>query len=327
MADEVEPTLTARLGALSRVDARQVWRDEARDFTPWLAAHLSLLGEALGLDLELEAREVGVGPFSADIIARDSTGGLVVIENQLARTDHSHLGQLLTYAAGKDADAVVWVTPEFRAEHREALDWLNTNTGERLAFFGVEVELLRVNESLPAPHFKVVSQPNEWAKATKTSTGSAPSELGLRYQAFFTEVLRRFKELRPHLTTATRVGTGNWYPFSAGRSDFSFVWSLASGSRLRVELSIATGSAVENLAYLEQLKQSSGDLSSAVGADVVWEPLEGRQACRVAVYRSVDRSGFEKDQDLIEWAAQTMARFADALKPRVLGLRVMPAEA
>jgi hypothetical protein len=148
----------------------------------------------------------------------------------------------------------------------------------------------------------------------------------LRYQAFFTEVLRRFKEIRPRLTTGTRVGTQNWYPFSAGRSGFGFVWSLASGSRLRIELYIDPGSAADNLAFLEQLRQSSGDLSAAVGADVVWELLEGRRACRIAIYRSVDRSTFEKDAQLIEWAAQTMARFADALKPRVLALRAVPVE-
>jgi hypothetical protein len=324
MTTNEDTALTRRLGTLSQVDTRLVWKDEARDFTPWLAEHLDLLAESLGLDLELEDREVGVGPFSADIIARDPSGGLVVIENQLERTDHAHLGQLLTYAAGKDAGIVVWVTPDFRAEHREALDWLNTNTGERLSFFGVEVELLRINESLPAPHFKVVSQPNEWAKATKASAASTPSALGLRYQSFFSEVLWRFKELRPRLTSGTRVGTGNWYPFSAGRSGFGFVWSLASGSRLRIELYIDAGSAAENLAYLEQLQGSSDGLASAVGAEVMWEPLDGRRACRVAIYRNVDRSTFEKDQELIEWAAQTMARFADALRPRIVALQSQP---
>lgn len=327
MAGNTEPTPAARLGALSRVDARNVWKDEARDFTPWLAEHLSLLGEALGLDLELEDREVGVGPFSADIIAKDASGNLVVLENQLERTDHSHLGQLLTYAAGKDAAMVVWVTPEFRDEHREALDWLNNNTGERLSFFGVEVELLRINESLPAPHFKVVSQPNQWAKATKSSTGTGPSELGLRYQAFFTEVLRRFKELRPHLTSGTRVGTNNWYEFAAGRSGFSFAWSLSTGARLRAELYVDVGEADENLAYLEQLRAVSGEMAAALGAEPVYETLEGRRACRIAIYRHVDRASFEKDPALIEWAAQTMARFADVLKPRVLALRAAPSDA
>jgi hypothetical protein len=199
---------TATLGSLSRIDARAVWIDEARHFTPWLAQNLAVLGEALGLDLQLVETEVHVGDFSVDIVARDlSSGHQVIIENQLERTDRGHLGQLLTYAAGQDSAMVVWISPVFRDEHRQALDWLNANTGEGRNFFGVEIELLQINDSPPAPHFKIVSQPNEWAKATNASTGqAAPSELGLRYQKFFRGVLERFKELRPGVTSGSRVG-------------------------------------------------------------------------------------------------------------------------
>src|SRR5215208_5413548 len=156
----------AALGRLDRIDARKVWKHEALDFTPWLLEHADLLGDALGVDIELSEREVGVGDFSVDLVGRVSgTEQTVIVENQLAPTDHSHLGQLLTYAAGLEAAYIVWVTTEFRDEHRRALDWLNEVTREGISFFGLELELLQIvdaggSASPPAPHFKLVAQPN-----------------------------------------------------------------------------------------------------------------------------------------------------------------------
>lgn len=295
--------------------------DEARHFTPWLAANLAILGDALGLDLQLVETEVHVGDFSVDIVAKDlSTGSQVVIENQLERTDHGHLGQLLTYAAGQDSAMVVWISPAFREEHRQALDWLNINTGEGRNFFGVEIELLQVNDSPPAPHFKVVAQPNEWAKATKSSGASAPSELGLRYQKLFRTILDQFKTLRPGVTSGNRVGTGNWYPFAAGRTGFGFVWSMAGKGRFRVELYIDAGTAEENADFLERLRADAAAIEAEVGEHVEWELLENRRACRLAIYRKADRDNFENDPDLTEWAVQTMAKFVDSLRPRIKAL-------
>ena len=117
-------------------------------------------------DLEVEAREAPVGSFSLDILARDQDNRQVVIENQLEATDHTHLGQLLTYAAGFDANVIVWIAKNFRDEHRDALDLLNRRTGEDTEFFGVEVELWQIDDSRRAPYFKPVVTPNEWRKQT-----------------------------------------------------------------------------------------------------------------------------------------------------------------
>lgn len=139
------------LSSLQRVDLREVWPHEANDFTPWLEDNIDTLGDVLGLDLEVEAREASVGPFSLDLLARDlGSNRRVVIENQLDATDHGHLGKLLTYAAGFDASVVVWLVREFRPEHRATLDWLNHRTGEDTAFFGVVVEAWKI--TLPIQH-------------------------------------------------------------------------------------------------------------------------------------------------------------------------------
>src|SRR5262245_9217077 len=168
------------LGRLERLDLRTAWKSEAGDFTPWLAQkdNIALLSETLGLELELEAQEKNVGPFRADILCKDTaTSAWVLIENQLERTDHSHLGQLLTYAAGLEAVTIVWVAQTFTEEHRATLDWLNEITDDRFNFFGLEVELWRIGVSAPAPKFNIVSKPNDWTKQVSRGVSAISGEL------------------------------------------------------------------------------------------------------------------------------------------------------
>lgn len=176
------------LGRLQTVDLREVWPSEPYNFTPWLAQaeNLEFLAESLGLPgLELIKAEHAVDSFSADIVARvvDSEHH-VLIENQLERTDHLHLGQLLTYAPRFDAKIIVWVARQFTEAHRAALDWLNSITDERYAFFGVEVQAVRIGDSMPAPQFNTVAKPNSWTRAVLSPTltaadGQALSDVAL----------------------------------------------------------------------------------------------------------------------------------------------------
>ena len=317
----IEPT---KLGRLERVDARAVWTHEALSFTPWLRANIGLLGEALGLDLEVEA-EVAVGAFSVDLAGKDlGSGRPLIVENQLEQTDHSHLGQLLTYAAGLDAAVAVWIAPRIRDEHRQALDWLNTHTDAGLDFFGVEVELLRIQTSAteispPAPHFKVIAQPNEWAKTARhVAAAGAPSSLALRYQEFLDALLRAFKAVRPHVTNASRVGPQNWLSFSAGRSGFGFNWTLASGGRLACELYIDVGDQAANKRFFDQLFDQRAAIEANLGRTVEWWRLDNRRASRLAVRREIPGSPpFEQNEELKAWAVETMAALTDVLRPMV----------
>ena len=189
-------TTAKELASIQKVDLREVWPNEAQDFTPWLAEHLSELGKVLRLDLDLEEREASVGGYSLDILARDlGSGSPVVIENQLGSTDHIHLGQLLTYAAGFDANVIVWIAKEFRDEHREALDLLNRRTDEDTQFFGVEAELWKIDDSRPAVNFKLVATPNEWQKQTVSNAREAKeSERKARYREFFQSLIDTLRE-------------------------------------------------------------------------------------------------------------------------------------
>ena len=157
------------LAKIEKVELKEAWPHEARDFTPWLAENIEELGAAIGVELELVDTEAAVGEYSLDVLARDPYGDRpVVIENQLEPTNHNHLGQLLTYAAGYDANLVVWLTREFRDEHRQALDWLNQRTDEHTQFFGVVVELWKIDGSRPAPPLQPSGNAERLAQAERS---------------------------------------------------------------------------------------------------------------------------------------------------------------
>ena len=161
--DESTAATSGPEGRIERLEVREAWADEAADFTPWLAQNLDTLGWELGLNLELVETEKAVGSFYLDILARDvDNGTLVAIENQLEWSDHSHLGQLLTYAAKCEATAAVWIASEFRYEHRETINRLNQWTGNKIRWYGIEVRCIKIGDSSPAPDFRVVAAPDGW---------------------------------------------------------------------------------------------------------------------------------------------------------------------
>jgi hypothetical protein len=192
-------TNTNNLGRLKKVDLREAWESEAGDFTPWLAQeeNIALLSDTIGIDLEVEAQEKNVGPFRADILCKDTaTDHWVLIENQLEKTDHTHLGQLMTYAAGLNAVTIVWIADRFTDEHRAALDWLNDITNETFNLFGLKVELWRIGNSPIAPKFNIVSKPNDWTKSLAVAASQVESAglsearlLNLEYWTEFRERL------------------------------------------------------------------------------------------------------------------------------------------
>ncbi|MBK6771353.1 MAG: hypothetical protein IPG78_04290 [Ignavibacteria bacterium] len=175
-----------KLGKLKAVDLRTQWKHEAHHFTNWLAEYenMELLGEELGIDIlnaKTERRESG--RFNVDIVAEDSISGkTIIIENQLEITNHKHLGQILTYASGHDAEIIIWIVSDYREEHKQAIDWFNNNMGNKINFFLVQIELWQIGNSLYAPKFNVISEPNEWANVVKTD--SELSELRLLQKIF-----------------------------------------------------------------------------------------------------------------------------------------------
>ena len=156
-------------GELKEVSLRSAWPHEANNFTPWLAENLDKLSQVIGIPMELIGTEMSVEQFSADIVARDlSDYSLVLIENQLEWTDHRHLGQVLTYLAGTEAQTVIWIAREFTNPHLSAIRWLNEHTVDPFDFFAVQVKVVQIGNSPLAPLFEVLERPKDWDRKVRT---------------------------------------------------------------------------------------------------------------------------------------------------------------
>lgn len=211
-----------KLGKIEKLSIRDQWRNEEYDFTPWLAReeNIQLLGDEINLDLEVEGIEVPIGSYKADIVARDNNGRVVIIENQLEKTDHKHLGQIITYASGVEAKIIIWVCTKVTDEHRQAIDWLNEVTRADIAFFACEIELWRIGDSLAAPKFNVVASPNDWSKVVKstvegkelTDTKQAHLDFWNGFKAYMEESGTKLKMRQPRAQ--------HWYTMAVGRSKF-----------------------------------------------------------------------------------------------------------
>jgi Domain of unknown function (DUF4268) len=228
----------------------------------------------------------------------------------LEPTNHGHLGQLLVYASGLEAAVVIWLTPTFRDEHRRALDWLNERTDDDLNFFGVELEVVRIGESPPAPVFRVVAQPNDWQKALKRPTGL--TNTAQSRHDFFELVMDAVLARQPTFHRP-KVGYDTWVSMASGPFGYYSV-SFASGGRFRVETYLDLGSRMPDgaKAVFDELEQRDRPSIEAAfpGEDVSWERLEGKRASRVAVYREApDYENNADVQSAVEWATERLIRF------------------
>jgi hypothetical protein len=260
--------MNPKLGRLQKVPLRTAWTSEAYDFTPWVAVreNLELLSEAIGIELELESQETNVGPFRADILCKDvATDHWVLVENQLERTDHSHLGQLITYAAGLDAVSIVWVAERFTEEHRAALDWLNQHTEEGINFFALEVELWRIGDSPPAPKFNVVSKPNEWTRSVVDSARNTEvNQLRLNYWSAFA----KRPELEGLLAAPLKPNRMGHLNLPAAWRNFRLtVYMDRTGKRLGVSLTCRGDDGIE---HYRQLVANKTQIENTLGAELRW---------------------------------------------------------
>ncbi len=305
------------LGRLEPVDLRTCWENEATSFTPWLASesNLTLLGEVVGMDLELAGQEQWVGPFRADILCKNMVPGAesewVLIENQLERTDHSHLGQLLTYAAGLHACTLIWIARQFTEEHRAALDWLNEHTTQNINFFGLEIQLWRIGTSALAPKFNVVCRPNDYSRTTVASRDKVNQTSTFRY-SYWTAFLGKLAEA-PSPLKMRRPSEGNWIGFSVGRTGYSINPVINPRDNwIRVELYLSGSTAKQRF---QQLQAHRYGVEVKTGA-LEWEGLVGRRDCRIATYKRGTDPKEEADwpsQHL--WLAQQAKLFHTAFAP------------
>ena len=311
-----------KLGKLRKVEVRDIWTSEANDFTPWLAneENLESLGEAIGIELEHEATEKNVGPFRADILCKDtSNGNWVLVENQLGKTDHTHLGQLLTYAAGLNAVTIIWIAQPFTEEHRAALDWLNEITDKSFNFFGLEIELWRIGDSDPAPKFNVISKPNDWTNSVSSAARSIEEgeltdtkKLQHEYWVQFASYLEEENsDVRP-----AKPGPHHWRYYSVGRAGFNLGTTLNSRDNvIGVELYIKHENA---LSAFQQLIQQKDSIEKDVDFELEWEELPDRKGSRIGIKKE-NSDPLDKKQwaEQMEWMKDMLERFNAAFRKRV----------
>jgi hypothetical protein len=310
-----------KLGRLRSVDLREVWNSEPYAFTPWLAQaeNLQFLAETIGLPaLELVTTEHAVDIFSADIVAKaPDTGQTVLIENQIERTDHTHLGQVLTYAAGLEAAIIVWVAKRFTEGHRAALDWLNRITSEDFAFFGLEVEALRIGDSEPAPRFNVVARPNEWSRQLKAASVQAESSpQAMSHAAFWAGYEDAARKIDAPLRVAAKPVTSTNYYVRVGTRGMTYLcaYRALSTKKQGVYVSIQGEHAA---AVYDALRARKAEIEAAYGAPLDWQTdREGRLYSILGGTSpaSTDESAWSEQQ---LWLAERMKRLREAVTPVV----------
>ena len=284
---------------------------------------MARLGEALGLELETERVEVAVGPFSADILARDSSGDYVVVENQLTKTDHDHLGKSITYASVLNARTVIWIAPHFTDEHRKALEWLNDNTTDELAFYGIQVELWSIDGSRPAVRFNVLSRPAEINRQVVVTNLSEARQLQLEWWTAFREALVASKLVGSTQTPRAQY----WYEVALGKSGIFLSNSVNTWDN-RVGVRVYLQGKFGGDAALEQLLAERETIEREIGHPLQWNPNATNKDKVIAIDRDVDLSDRSRWDEYISWMLDMTRSFHKTFAPRVKKLDLsQPADA
>jgi len=316
------------LGRLERVELRDIWTSEATSFTPWLARaeNIAVLGETLNIELELEAQERAVGPFRADLLCKDiDTDRWVLIENQLERTDHTHLGQLLTYASGLEAVTIVWIAARFTEEHRSTLDWLNKITNESFRFFGLEVELWRIGTSPAAPKFNIVSKPNEWslsvAKAARVIDAGEQSETRVMQERYWAALNTKLEEIGGPVSGKRKPQPQSWMHYRIGRSYMGIGGAMNSQKKqIRTELYLQGPPAKTFFKLLDSQKE---EIERELGYPLEWQELPDGQDSRIAIFLNDADPADEADWPRqLDWLAKRINEMHRVFAPRVREIEI-----
>ena len=298
------------LGEIKNVPLRKIWKNEAYDFTPWLAENLEQIGEAIGLELEFEATEVSVGPYSADILAKDAgTDKFVVIENQLEKTNHDHLGKCITYASVLDASAVIWIAAKFTDEHKKALDWLNDHTSDEIGFYGVKVELWQIDSSQPAVRFNVISEPNSVVRqATKRKEQGELSDTRKTQLVFWTAFREKLSEsgkIRSLQTPRPQY----WFDVALGKSGIHLSNTFNTDkSEIGVRVYIGNKKVDEYLPYFESKKEA---IEHSIGSELVWNPNPDNRDKVIHLTKHFKLESKENWSSAIKWLVGETIKFRE----------------
>lgn len=309
--------MSQKIGKLTEVDVRELWKHEQYDFSEWLAKedNIEYLNDILGLTLVDVDKEVFVGPYRCDIVAKDETSGItVVIENQLEGTNHDHLGKIVTYASGLNAKTMVWIVKDAKEEHRAAIEWLNNNTNSEINFFLIEIHAYKIGDSEPAPMFEVVEKPNDFVKHSKApitdkELNKSQSERLLFWEQFNQIVINRGKPF--NLRKAT---TDHWYDIALGTSDAHVAIDLVSRNNyIVVEVYIN-----DKKELFDRLLSYRETIEKELGFEMEWDRLDNKKASRIK-YRipGLDFDDHSNYDELMNRIIDVAVKVRDVFSPYV----------
>lgn len=275
----------ANIGRLIEVDVRELWKHEQYDFSNWLSkeSNLEYLNEILGLTLSDVDKEVYVGPYRCDLVAKDETSGItVIVENQLEGTNHDHLGKIITYASGLGAKVMVWIVKEAKEEHRAAIEWLNNNTNNDINFFLIEIHAYKIGNSDPAPKFEVVEKPNDFVKRSKAKSEDSDLNKSQGERLFFWEQFNQILVGRGKPFNVRKATTDHWYDVALGTSEAHIAIDLVNkDGNVVVEVYIN-----DSKELFDNLAEHKEEIESRLGFHMTWDRLDGKKASRIKYYIS-----------------------------------------
>lgn len=271
---------TVKIGKLTEVDVRDLWKHEQYDFSNWLAKeeNIKLLDDEIGLTLMDINKEVYIGSYRCDLVAKDeTTGQIVIIENQLEATNHDHLGKIITYAAGLDAKTIIWIVKEAREEHKAAIEWLNNNSSEEIGFFLIELHAYKINDSLPAPMFKVVEKPNNFTKTSKQNYSDKELNRSQNERLMFWEEFNTVIVAKGKPFSVRKPTTDHWYDVAIGTSEAHLAINLVNKeNKIVLELYI-----LDNKKLFDHLYEDKEKIENTLQMSFSWERLDGKKASRI----------------------------------------------
>ena len=298
-----------KLSKLKKVDLREVWKHEALDFTNWLAKdeNLELLSDEIGIDISLLQTEASVGKFNVDILAEETnTDRKIVIENQLEATDHDHLGKIITYASGFDAEFIIWIVKSVRDEHKQAIDWLNEHTDQKINIFAIQMEVWQIGDSSCAPKFNIIAQPNDWAKAVKKSTTTSSELTSTRMlQLEFWTKFREYVQDNKHQIKLRKANPQHWYDISFGSSNAHIGLTVNSQTnQLGCEIYISDS---KDIYY--GLETNKDEIESKLNEKLEWEALPDKKASRIKLYTNGELKKQDNWEEYHHWLCEKALDF------------------
>lgn len=303
-----------------RVPLRELWKKEHKDFTKWLEKNIEYLSDILDFDLTVLKREEKVGPFKVDLYAEDALGGKVIIENQLEKTDHEHLGKVITYLTNMEASTAIWIAGEPVDEHVNAVEWLNQNSPDNISFYLVKVEAYKIgSQPLAAPLFTVVKRPTKEIR----QLGAEKKEYAQRHilrKEFWTELLEKAKE-KTDLHSNVSPSIYSWVAAGAGKAGiiYSYVITYRYAG---VEIYLDRGKEFEepniNKIRFDQLYKHKEEIEKDFNGKLDWERLENRRACRISVkFKNVGLNDKDKWDDVQDKMIDAMIRMDKAFRKHI----------